>query len=184
MVDRWHAFDDFREIVSQAEDGDQAWTGVLDHARELAEHPVWQDLAGLDPAQAAASVKQRLNEIWSKYPVPSSIHVLFFGLSDMLDPTTGEGFVGYYVSGCPTYDPDDEDSIHDQRYFPDDRFIRTDFLDAIKRVALMHPTMAAFIDYAVLFAGAAILTKFGLPSRPNGARTFVGFDEGDWAEII
>lgn len=182
-ADQWAAFGTFRDIVRRADSPERAWRDVLQYVRARVDSPTWDRFVRLDMQEATALVQHRLREIFAAEPIPEGIQMLYFGLADMWNPNTGKEFAGYYISGCPRYDPADPDTLCDQQYFPKDRFIRAAVLDEIREAATEDETLGAFIAYAMLFAAAAILTKFGLPELDCPYRVFVGFDEGDAAEI-
>jgi hypothetical protein len=95
----------------------------------------------------------------------------------------GEVRAGYYISGGRGFDPEEADSLCDLPYFPERRFLKSEFLDEIKRQAQAHPQLCAFIDYTLRLGGAGLLTKFALAELASKYRLIVGFDSGDFMWI-
>jgi hypothetical protein len=175
-------FDKVVEIAKTTRSPIQGWQAVISYANERAAR-IKDRLATLNIEDAVSDVRKQLLDKWKVEPVPHEVDFLYFGLFDLGFEGDSSVYAGFYVSGGSCFDSHDSNSLCDLPYFPDNRIIRSEFLDGIKRAGEMDVRSREFVDYAVAFGAAALLSKFSIPEIGRKLRIVVGFDSGDFAEI-
>lgn len=165
------------EIVQQSTSGEQGWQDVLDYSSMRMETSLVAPL-GTGIEEAVQQAVQDLHQIFALEPVPTSVECFLFGLFDLGTPDEERICVGYYVSGGEDFDPSDYDSLN-VTYFPENRIIRSHFLDRILFLSQDSDEPGDFLQYATLLGAAGLLTRFSLRALSEQRPVLVGFDEGD-----
>jgi hypothetical protein len=182
-INKFEHFKDLRRIVNDNSDPEIAWSILIRHSKEYIDSPILDKIESLDINLSVVNASKQLSKILKQHPIPNTITFLYFGLFDMVFSGDEKVYCGYYISGGDFYDPNDPDSLCDQTYFPEGRFISSQFLDSIKILGSEDIKIFDFVDYFVLLGAAAILTKAVLNILNIKIQAFVGFDDGDYLEI-
>jgi hypothetical protein len=176
-------FDNATRIAKDASSAADGWADLVAYSGRCLTPTAVSRLASLDVDSAVRSASDELAEILVEAPIPPEVTFLYFGLFDLAGEDAHTVYAGYYVSGGQHFDREDLDTLCGLPYFPENRFIPSDFLDAIKSVAAAERDCFAFVDYAVIMGAAALLTKFVLAALGLNYKTIVGFDDGDYFEL-
>ena len=141
----------------------------------------------MDVQRDAASVRQQVASILRREPPSADIDTLWFGLFDTLDDSGGER-IGYYVAGVRGFDADDPDSLCLPAWWPEERYLSSAALAAIKSAEVEAGRRGAsdereFLGYAGQLGAALLVTRFGVSELLGARRLVVGFDSGDYVEV-
>lgn len=140
-------------------------------------------LRRIDIESDVASVGQQLAEIFRQDPPPDDIDAFWFGLFDGFDEDGSER-IGYYVAGVRGFDPDDEDSVCFPAWSPDEGYLASSALAAIKEAELDASRRDAdderdWIGYAGQLGAALLVSRFAAAELAGERQLVVGFDSGD-----
>jgi hypothetical protein len=175
-------YERIKRIVNQSNDPQSTWSAMLAYVRELRPAIDTSALEPLDVAADVQSINQQLVRLFAVEPVPDVVEALYFGIFDAWDPDNRKTtYTGFYVSGASDYLPEDSASLCGPVYFPDERFLDSSLLDAI-REAVWDQEDDSIAFQALCLGAAGILARHAAPSG-RAWHLVVGFDEGDVIEV-
>jgi hypothetical protein len=170
-------------IVRKSRSTDKGFAALIDYCRSQCPSKQWDKLAALDVTAAADAVSVRVREIVAAEPAGRGIQFLYFGLFESETPRSKQPAAGFYLSGVKSFDPDDLDTLCEPTYYPEDRYIRSGFLDAVLRAAHADRRAGTFIFYALMLGTGALLAKHAARGLRKKYRLVVGFEDGDVIEL-
>ena len=176
-------FANLDNIVKSATTPQSGWEALVSYCKTCIISDALNEIAKLDMVVATDTVSKQLSEILAESPIPSDIVFLYFGLFEMGFEDSDETHAGYYISGGLNFDSENPDTLCDLPYFPENRYIRSSLLDAIKSIGATEEENFDFIDYLVMLGASALITKFALATQAIIYKTVVGFDDGDYLEL-
>jgi hypothetical protein len=179
-IDHYALFDDVVAVAKKAHAATAGWRAICVRAQRTVGKRVVQPLAELDLDEELPALADRVHGIARR--APSDIDTLVFGLFDGVDDDGAGVFTGFYVGGITGFDPEARWLLHTPSWLPDERFLKSEALDAIARASVNARGEAKkAVAHALRFGAAALLGRFAAEGLPY--RVVVAFDEGDFAEI-
>jgi hypothetical protein len=165
-----------KRVVASGGDPRDTWNRLLDLGAEISAAAPLNRLRGVDIHSDIESTRQQVASIVATAPIPPGIDAFYFGLFDAASVETPKTmFTGFYLSGVSGYDPGDLDSLVEPIYFPDERFLGSSVLDAVRDTTWEDNTRL----FEILTLGTAGLLAMRSARCLPPATIVVGFDEGD-----
>jgi len=187
MDDLAAAFSLVSGIAKSATDVRSGWDTLIHALAEHCDSQTVSHLSAVDIARDVLSVHQQLSQLVQGSPPPDDIDALWFGLFDAVD---GEGSecIGYYVAGIRGFDEDDPDSRCSPAWWPENRYLSSAALAAVKQAEVEAGRRGAdgqraYLGYAGQLGAALLVSRFGAEGLAGPRRLVVGFDSGDYAVV-
>ncbi len=185
-VDLAALHNDVVRAVAAASAAPGAWNAIL-HAVVATGHAVPESIRARDIADDVEDIVTQLAQIRAEEPPPDDLSFLYFGLVDVADPDTnwqevGTG-VGFYVSGGQAENPERDLPDVPRSYFPEDRFLKSPLLQAIREASRTLGRDYNVFDYGLMLGAAGLLAKFAAARLGLTETILVGFDCSDYARV-
>jgi hypothetical protein len=165
------------DIARKSPSPEQGWTALV---QETARHgAVPPELRGWDVGEDTALLRGEVIGVLEREPVPPEVGFIYFGLFDAWDEETDDPVAGFYVAGGTGNDPLKELSEGRPRYLPESRYFAVPLLDAIQAAPARGEYDDLLMQYALIWAAAALLVKHATDRLLDRYTVVVGFDEGD-----
>src|SRR6185436_10113061 len=189
-VDFARAFADVIAIAQSAPTATAGWRAICVRERRRLGAELIAPLTALDLDDDAAAVARVVRDLLATSRGADSTDMLFFGLFDAIDDGS-EANAGYHVAAAAALGRAVEEVMRDP-WELERRFLRSDTLDTIVRVAESAPRPARpLLEYSLSFGAAALTSRFA--TRGLAHRVVVRFDDDHgrpppagaprWAEI-
>ncbi len=180
-------FHDVVKIANSAEDAATGWRLLVGYLEDRGGE-VLGELTRVDMQHDVDDVRRQVQGLLASEPPPSDLNAVYFGLFDALDSGDTET-IGYYIAGVKAFDPDDGDSLCDPAWWPEERYLTSHALDAIKKVEVSARArgvrdLRALLGYAGQLGAALLVSRFAVAGLFPSHRCVVGFDSGDFAEVV
>lgn len=179
MIDLSDAYDELVRIIQNGSAQDN-WRDVQNF---LSRHASVEKLASVSIDEDIQSVRQQLISLLADEPPGFPLAALYFGLFDTVGEDGSEE-IGFYLAGVEEFDPDDLDCLCNPAWWPENRYLRSKALAAIKTAELSAGDEdRSFIAYAGQLGAAIVVAKFASANLIPSAVRIVGFDSGDIAVL-
>ena len=181
------AFEEVVQITTHSKSAESGWRLLIEF---LAQHSSPNSLRPLERVSIGEDIDRLSNQlltILNSEPPPKSVDTFWFGLFDTIDSAQQKG-IGYYVAGVTGFTLDDGDSLCNPIWWPEERYLMSTALDAIKEAEL-HASIdgrndeETFLAYAGQLGAAILVSKYAMGPFRFNRRLVVGFDSGDFAEV-
>ena len=177
------AYDRVATVVNQSADPTASWVELIRFTvQECGEAA--SALRSFPLAPEFLDFRAQLDRLIEVAPVPHEVDTLYFGLFDAIDPTDPDRVAtGFYVSGASGYVTGDPDTLVDPVYFPEDRFLASALLEAVRGLSYADADHAEFYEYALTLGAAGLLVRHSVLGLPARWKVVVGFDSGDVLDL-
>ena len=168
-------------IVNDASSARAAWTVIRQQIDDS-----WQLLAkvpDVDIDSEVETIAHQLKQVFRQEPPPDDLQLLWFGLFAATDVDTLQDHAGYYVSGTtrPVGPVESSSDLSGDvlDYAPNNRYLHSPLLEAIKVAALSSEADYNNYDYGLMLCAAAVVSFFAAREADVTSSIVVGFDSGD-----
>lgn len=172
------------ELVRKAPRLRDAWTELVDYARDCEGDPFWRSLAEIDVDSNLEHLRAWLRGTLEREPPPDGIRAYWFGLCNPLGDD-GEATSDFYVAGSMEFDREDPDWACDPAYWPSDGYAGCGVCRRIYAASYVKGGPAVRGEYFCLWHSCLVIAQlcreYGSLLRGNAAERHVavGFDDGD-----
>jgi hypothetical protein len=183
-MDLEEEFNKVVRLANDAPDPGSAWQALVHLLTPHVSREMLTLLNGVVVEDDVTGIREQIRALLVSEPPPPSLQAFYFGLFDAVSQNGIES-IGYYISGVDQYDADDPDCLCDPVWWPQDRYLKSTALDAIKRAELSaNGEGRQVLAYAGQLGAALLVSRFASRGLLEGVRRLVGFDSGDGAEVL
>lgn len=170
-----------RSVVSAA-GPEEAWRGVL-AAVDATGCTVPASIRAHDIDAAVAALARALSTVLASEAPPESVNFLHFGLFDAWNPEEATAHAGLYLAGG-IGDPERALANGQLAYRPRAGLLFSRLLDSIKAAAPPLGDDYNVFDYGLMFGATAVLARYAVREAGSPLAATVGFDSGDYAQVL
>jgi hypothetical protein len=181
MTDYGSLFATLEDVVRASASPSAGWGAVLDEAERHGALP--PELRAWDVAGEVVGLRDTLEEVMRREPVPPEVRFIWLGLFDARDEETDAPVAGFYVGGGTGDAPEMDGAEGRLTYLPEARYLISPLLDAIQAASERDGYDPTLMSYALVFGAAALLARHATEGLLDDRALVVGFDEGDRAII-
>ena len=185
----WNAFE---TILKKGIALPESWTLLIDFHEKIKTKKYWTQLRSLNHSPEQNEIKDWLNELAKKYPIPNSVKAIWIGIAQLYDEKENKEFYAYYLQGAETYDENSIEWATEPTYEPADKYIVPDILNNIRTITKKDNEDFSFLDWILPLAYSSFLfddiLRTGLDKSlflKTQKQLFVsiGYDSGDFKEL-
>lgn len=174
-------------VADSAANAQSGWESLIGALARCCVPDTVSKLRRVDIESDVASVGQQLAKLFQQDPPPADIDAFWFGLFDGFDED-GSECIGYYVAGVRGFDPHDEDSVCSPAWSPEEGYLVSSALAAIKQAELDASRRDAdderdWLGYAGQLGAALLVSRFAAAELASERQLVVGFDSGDYVVV-
>jgi len=140
----------------------EAWTKLIEFHEKLAPKTYWDKLKSLDLASEKEVLKDWLQDLASKSPIPETVSALWVGLFKHTQDGLPAGEAGkemyvIYLAGADNYSKDDIIWTSTPTYLPENRYAVPGILNEINDLIEKDKTDYYFLDWILPVAYSAFI---------------------------
>jgi hypothetical protein len=170
----------------------EAWKQIIDFHERVRPKPYWDALRKLDVETEQREMKEWLEQLATKSPIPADVLALWIGISKLWDEENAEEVYAIYVQGTDLYSRENLEWIADPIYEPEGGYAALDVLNQTDEIIRSDEEDYTFLDWILPLAYCALTIDEIIRTRLNkkpflkfNKLLFVttGHDNGDFKEL-
>ena len=186
------SWDAFATIFKKAVSFSESWSRLIDFHEKIKAKKYWTQLRNVDHSQDQKEIKEWLNELPLKNPIPSSVKALWIGIAQLYDEKENKEFYAYYLQGADSYNENDIDWASEPSYEPEEKYFVPDILNNVRSKIKKDKNDFSFLDWILPLAYSSFLFNDILKTELDKSKFFnsqkqlfvtIGYDSGDFKEL-
>lgn len=186
------SWDAFETIFKNRLSLQDSWKQLIDFHEKIKAKKYWTELLSQNYTQEQKEVREWLNELAAKNPIPSSVKALWIGVAQLYDEKENKEFYAYYLQGADNYDEDDIEWATEPTYEPEEKYFVPDILNNINGIIKKDKKDFSFLDWILPIAYSSFLFDSVIRNELNKSKFLtyqsqlhvsLGYDGGDFKEL-
>ena len=186
------SWDAFETIFKRGLSLSDSWNLLLDFHEKIKAKKYWAQLRSLNHSQEQNEIKEWLNKLAIKNPIPSSVNALWIGIAQLYDEKENKEFYAYYLQGADSYEATDIEWATEPTYDPDGKYFAPDILNNISIIIKKDEKDFSFLDWILPLAYSSFLFDDILRKDLDKSKFLksqkqlfvsIGYDSGDFKEL-